>query len=256
MRDLTRKPHLPAVTHLAATSLVALILAGGIVTQAAADVTTCISQPPALAGWVSVMVTFDPSSELCDQAPSGAPCGTTPFTYRGVDYETPSTDWMSFVFDVGIPVVRHLTAPLLATVCDTDMGDCGFMSLELVFEDPTPFFGFGYGYNDLNQPQDGKSVRKIGQVTLYNEYGRTIHRTNLDASRLYCCTEGRFDFRAKGKGTRRFVKTAVIEFAHDYTPFLPGVSPPEEGQIKFFGIDNVSYATPFDVSEVCPPEAQ
>jgi hypothetical protein len=246
MRHSTRRPKHSLVRY-AAASMTALLFAAAMPFDSSADSALCITQPPALAGSESVMVTFEVNQDLC-LGDSCAPTDpTTSFDYLGVNYDTNlSAGWYTFAFNQPIPVVRYMTAPVLANTCDDSAGTCGPLRLQLTFDDPTPFFGFGYGFNDLSQDQDGTSTRNIGKVTLYNEYGRVIYRHNLKASRLLCCTEGRFDFTAEGTSidTRKFVKTAIIEFSYDYVPFQPGVSPPQEATTKFFGIDNVSYAIP------------
>lgn len=255
MQHSTRMPNPSPARYAAAASITALLFAAAMPFDSSADSALCITQPPALAGSESVMVTFETDEELCgDYYPCTPPDDpTTSFHYRGVEYDTTlNLNWVTFVFNQPIPVVRYMTAPVLANTCDDSEGSCGPLRLRLTFDDPTPFFGFGYGFNDLNQDQDGTSTHNIGKVTLYNDAGSVIYRDKLKASRLLCCTEGRFDFTAKGnyapKGTgmdtRRFVSTAVIEFSYDYVPFVPGVSPPEEGTTKFFGIDDVSYAIP------------
>jgi len=254
--------------RLVTACAVVLMIAAGGVPAARADVTACVYEPPSAAGAENVMVGFD---DICDEAPCELLISPhDPHTYRQVSYELLTPDAMSLVFgdsdyaDVfeaplptGVPVVRNMTAPLLATICDTTTAACDSLKLKLEFDDPTPVFGFGYGFNDLEQPQNGLPTRSIGEVRLYNEYGRLIRRTKLRASRLYCCTEGRFDYAAPlaGKWHRWddwwSVKTAIIEFTYDYVPFFPGVSPPMEYPLKFFGIDNVSYSIPEDASETC-----
>jgi hypothetical protein len=229
---------------------------------AAADITSTVTRSPPAEGSQNIMVMFDETAEEVMVMPG------TPYWYRGVTYSVLSDDAMSLVFGAssygdtmptGIPVVRHMAAPLLATVCDirNSTNNCMSMEVALEFDTPTPVFGFGYGFNDINQPQNDKTAHKIGSVTLYNEDGHVIKHAKLNGSRLYCCTEGRFDYAAKGKrGDKHHyhshrhnpqwgeVAKAVIKFSHDYTPFLPGVSPPMEGPMKFFGIDNVSYTLP------------
>jgi hypothetical protein len=252
MKYLTRIPNPSTVRHAAAASLVAFLFAAAMPFNSSAEVAMCITQPPALVGYESVMVTFDPNEDLCDPGTEHCERYGPIDSYLGVTYEALGSDSMSLVFGdsdyglgypTGIPVVRNMTAPLFATICIAPEG-CPSIRLRLTFDDPTPFFGFGYGFNDMNQRQDGTSTPKIGKVILYNADGKVLRRINLRATRNLCCTEGRFDYKARGigVGTRRFIAMAEIEFKYDYTPFMPGdatmVGP------EFFGIDNVNYAIP------------
>ena len=225
------------------------------VNPAEEDITATVTQPPPAQGSKNVLVTF---GELATD-----PATPTPFTHRGVTYTTlkdggsgnepfpmsvvigkdTSGDW-----PVGIPVTRFLETPLLATVdfLQTPGGKPTTLAIQLDFEKPTPFFGFGYGFNALDQNQMGNKTPTIGKVILKNRLGKKIAVRSLRASRLYCCTEGRFDYTTKHRGSAAYghVKTAIIKFKYDYKPFQPGVSPPQEAGVKFFGIDSVSYSIP------------
>jgi hypothetical protein len=172
-------------------------------------------------------------------------------TYRPLDYD-PVNGTMAMVIggsndDVPFgdlfdcrPVTRYVKVPLLAIMGTKDLPSIG---VELVFDEPTPFVGFGYGFNSLYQDADGRLTGPIGWVRLYNEGNKLIGGwpRPLFASRLLCCTEGDFDYVAPrgGHGDARLVKRAVIKLTANYTPFDPDTG--GEGTHKFLGIDWVRY---------------
>lgn len=223
-------------------------------------------------GGQNVMVTFDDPTffaqgDFAIQCPSGEDASPriTPFTYypqdaseAGVDVTTEGDALMSIAigpeFSEALacgmpagPLVRFVKSPLLATLGSPD---AGLMSLRFSFHTPTPIFGFGLGFNasDADQPKDGSPThRKVATVRLYDEEGREIGKYPLYASRLFCCTETRFDYsycdNKARRGKRSYVAEAVIDFEYDYIPFHP--TDPTPGAIgpKFFGIDDLTYST-------------
>lgn len=170
----------------------------------------------------------------------------------GLFGDDPDGEHGSGLFDCK-PVTRYVKTPLLATMGPAKLPMIG---LEIVFDEPTPVFGFGFGFNDLNQKTDGVRTGPVGWVTLYDGYGKrekVIHVQPLFASRLLCCTEGDFDYVVHGKHLykdRGEVTRAVIRLTADYIPFDPSTG--EAGDIKFLGIDWVRYQRKELVSACVP----
>jgi hypothetical protein len=130
---------------------------------------------------------------------------------------------------------------MLATVIGLNPGGSDDIILQLDFGTPTPWLGFGFGFNDYAQPQDGSFTGKVGTVDLFDAASANIASYDLVASRLYCCTENRFDY-SNAVSAAGYVQQAVITFDYDYLPFNPANG--QAGEIKFLGLDNVSYFVP------------
>jgi len=115
----------------------------------------------------------------------------------------------------------------------------------LDFDKPTPLFGFGLGFNDRRQVPDGSQLPDIGSVLLEFSNGNS-EVLPLSASRVLCCTEGRFDYSDADDGVvgNGLVESATIVLNYNYEPFFPGSGfPGDYFGLKFMGIDDVTYST-------------
>lgn len=188
-------------------------------------------------GGENIMVTFD---EL-------DPGLSLPLTYRGVTYKL-LEGWASMIWiNPDMPITRHVKSPMLAmTALDDAPGEpANPISLQLDFHQPTPFFGFGLGFNNLTQVPDGSLLPDIGSVML--EFSNNTNEIfPLSATRVLCCTETRFDYSDTDDGVtgNGLVGSAIITLDYNYLPFSPGTGyPGQEFAWKFMGIDDVTYAT-------------
>jgi len=224
-------------TRLSGTLIAALILCKSFIcTPAVAD-----SVMPLPGGGENIMVTFD---EL-DTAT------LFPLTYRGVTYtrvDEPTSGTSTSIWTApNLPLTRFVKSPMLAmTTADEAPGEpANPISLRLDFDRSTPFFGFGFGFNDRPQVPDGSQLSNIGSVVLEFSNGDS-EVFPLSASRVLCCTEGRFDYSDAdddivGNG---LVKRATIALDYNYEPFFPGSGfPGDYFGLKFMGIDDVTYST-------------
>lgn len=224
-----------------------VLLWGG---QVAADVIADLPQGR------NYMVTFDgqatqpPTLTPITYSPDGAIESTVTFTTLSgfstvIDPDVDQT--LGEGMDLpGGPLTRFVNSPLLATLGSIDYP----LIVQIDFTTPTRVFGFGLGYNDLEQPQDGSpTLKRVGLVELYDETDDVIGEFPLYPTRLFCCTEIRFDYSQcdsksledEDEGEHGLVATAVINFDYDYTPFEPATG--EEGETKFMGLDNLTYST-------------
>jgi len=268
-----QSPANPVVSLLTAAALsLALSNAFGQPQCTVPGESTDMDFPPCVDGGATmarnILATFGPLADLpaasewtssyCDDL-------TGSFVHRGVTY-TPLNYPESFSVVIGgtfddtlgfgdlfdcRPVTRFVKTPLLATIADAD---APYVGVEIRFDEPTPIFGFGFGYNDYAQKTDGKLTGPVGMVTLYNAHDRVIRKSPLFASRLYCCTEGKFDYVAHERRHRHgLVSRAVIKLTRDFVPFDPATGLPGDLAPKFLGVDWVRYQRTEDVPD-CPAQ--
>ena len=188
-------------------------------------------------GGENIMVTFD---EL-------DPSTSFPLTFRGVTYSL-IEGYGQLIWNVpGLPNTRHVKSPMLANTAIVEQvgSPTNLISVRLGFDTPTPFFGFGMGFNDrLNLP-NGAQLTDIGSVILTFSNGEQ-ETFQLSASRVLCCTETRFDYADSTDGIvgNGLVESAIITLDYRYEPFSPGSGYPGDPFIfKFMGIDDVTYST-------------
>ena len=226
--------------------LAALFCAFGLLALSPAKADSVMALP---GGGENIMVTFD---EIGLSPPF-------PLAYRGVTYSVVEGIGASIWANPDMPITRTIKSPMLAIITDDEApgGPANPISLRLDFDQPSAFFGFGLGFNNLTQIPDGSQLADIGSVTLeFSNSSSAIFP--LSASRVLCCTETRFDYSDTDDGLvgNGLVESAVITLDYSYDPFAPGSGYPGElFALKFMGIDDVTYTTAASNSVVPVPSA-
>jgi hypothetical protein len=222
-------------TALKLTLIATLFFCGSLVcTAARADSVMALPD-----GGANILVTFDELSVAT----------SLPFTHRGVTYTPVEVDGAGMWLDPNMPITRFVKSPMLALVAfveDSPSDPANRISVRLDFvEQPTPFLGFGLGFNNRTQVPDGSLLPDIGSVRLEFSSGEEQVFT-LSATRMLCCTEARFDYADTDDGIvgNGLVASATITLDYKYEPFSPGSGfPGVPFGLKFMGIDDVTYST-------------